>query len=58
LFFSLDRKEPKDHGFQKKPVNSAAHFIEILKLTASRRFRQSEFQPFHSPEFPLIFSEG
>jgi hypothetical protein len=57
LFFSPDRKEQKDHDYQKKLGKLTAYFTEILKLTASWRFKQSEFHPFRSPDFLLIFSE-
>ncbi len=59
LFFSLDRKEPKDQDYQKKSGNSTVRFTEILKLAPTPSgLRQSEFQAFCSPEFSLIFSKG
>ncbi len=59
LFFSLDRKEPKDQDYQKKSGNSSARFPEILKLApTSSGLKQSEFRTFCLPEFSLIFSEG
>ncbi len=38
MFFSLDRKEPKDQDYQKKSENSTAHFTEILKLAPSTQW--------------------
>ena len=58
MFFCLDAKEPKNQDCQKKSGNSTANFTEILKLTTSWRFKQSEFLTFRSPEFLTIFSEG
>jgi hypothetical protein len=36
LFFSLDRKEPKDQDCQKKSENSTVRVTEILKLTRTQ----------------------
>jgi hypothetical protein len=58
MFFFLDKKEPKNQDCQKKSDNSSAHYTKILKLTASWRFKQSEFWTFRSPELLLIFSQG